>query len=270
MTEPTTASTEGAPIHVPGADISIPAELPNELDAFTSTDPLEFQPDEDSEIDPLAAHEAEFVSDDERDHQETGPDGDARTYDPESGAKIEPDYWTEEVPVLETQGPKRRPAFILSEVDVDHPHGGIVIGWDTCGKCRFHIRECDCPDGPHRPAYVDRWRKGQENYDRTQAAKKAVAPVEAVVEADPDVVEATVEEAIQTYDNDYVENLSIKDLRTLAVSLSLDEQKKKPGIIQEMREKGLLAPKVRKRRTKAEIEAAANAAGDLAEAMTKE
>jgi hypothetical protein len=40
---------------------------------------------------------------------------------------------------------KARPAFILSEVDANHPSGhGLVLGWDTCGECHLHIRLCAC------------------------------------------------------------------------------------------------------------------------------
>ena len=46
------------------------------------------EPEPDFEFDPSVDVEDE-LSDDERDHEETGPDGDARTYDPETGDKIE-------------------------------------------------------------------------------------------------------------------------------------------------------------------------------------
>ena len=66
---------------------------------------FEFDPtvdveDEDEYVEPISGMEGEAndyaeslhsseLSDDERDHEETGPDGDARTYDPETGDKIE-------------------------------------------------------------------------------------------------------------------------------------------------------------------------------------
>jgi hypothetical protein len=51
-----------------------------------------------------------------------------------------------------------RPLVILSEVETDHPHGSIVIGWDTCFACKRTIKGCACAEGPTEPPYVTRWR----------------------------------------------------------------------------------------------------------------
>lgn len=45
--------------------------------------------------------------------------------------------------------------FILSEVD------GIVVGWDTCFRCKTHIVRCSCDAGPQRPDYIERWAKNR-------------------------------------------------------------------------------------------------------------
>lgn len=88
-----------------------------------------------------------------------------------------------------------RPPFILSWVDDDHPNGGFVIGWDTCGECKVHIRTCKCKAGPSQPKYVKNWRRK----DDTHHDKPAPIPTsvrKALVEADPQVVEDAVEEAL--------------------------------------------------------------------------
>ena len=93
------------------------------------------------------------------------------------------------------------PAFILSEVDTNHPHGtGIVLAWDTCGECHQHIRRCTCVNGPHRPRYVETWYQKNEEANRRLAEQRAERAERearrATVEADPAVVEARVEEAL--------------------------------------------------------------------------
>jgi len=86
-----------------------------------------------------------------------------------------------------------RPTFILSEVDTNHPNGSIVLAWDTCGECHSHIQRCECPNGPHRPRYVDTWFQKNEEANRRLAEQKAERAARAArVEADPDVVAASV------------------------------------------------------------------------------
>ena len=86
-----------------------------------------------------------------------------------------------------------RPPFILSFVDNDHPSGGFVIGWDTCGSCNLHIRTCKCKDGPSQPSYVKRWRsKDDTKHDKPQPISTATR--KAIVVADPDAVAAAVAE----------------------------------------------------------------------------
>lgn len=88
-----------------------------------------------------------------------------------------------------------RPPFILSFVDSDHPNGGFVIGWDTCGACLLHIRSCQCKNGPEQPRYVKNWRPAADkNHDKPSVVTPAVK--KAVVEADPQVVEKAVDEAL--------------------------------------------------------------------------
>jgi hypothetical protein len=88
-----------------------------------------------------------------------------------------------------------RPPFILSFVESDHPQGGFVVGWDTCGACMLHIRTCKCKNGPEQPKYVKNWRpKADTNHDKAQAVTPAIK--KALVAADPQVVEKAVDEAL--------------------------------------------------------------------------
>jgi hypothetical protein len=87
---------------------------------------------------------------------------------------------------------KSRPPFILSEVD------GLVIGWDTCGECHFHIRTCLCPNGPKQPRYVTEFRKQQQEREANLARiAEERAARKAVVTADPDEVELRVREVTE-------------------------------------------------------------------------
>ena len=89
-----------------------------------------------------------------------------------------------------------RPPFILSFVDSDHPNGGFVIGWDTCGACLLHIRSCKCKNGPEQPRYVKNWRPAADkNHDKPQTL--TTTQRKAVVTADPDEVAAKVAEATE-------------------------------------------------------------------------
>lgn len=92
-----------------------------------------------------------------------------------------------------------RPAFILSEVDTNHPSGrGLVLGWDTCGECHQHIRRCQCVNGPHRPRYVETWHQKNEEANQRIAERKAeLAARTAKVEADPAEVELRVREVAE-------------------------------------------------------------------------
>lgn len=36
-------------------------------------------------------------------------------------------------------------------------NGAYVVGWDTCGHCLYHISQCNCPNGPTPPKYIERW-----------------------------------------------------------------------------------------------------------------
>lgn len=92
-----------------------------------------------------------------------------------------------------------RPAFILSEVDTNHPSGrGLVLGWDTCGECHQHIRRCQCVNGPHRPRYVETWHQKNEEANQRIAERKAeLAARAAKVEADPAEVELRVREVLE-------------------------------------------------------------------------
>jgi hypothetical protein len=94
---------------------------------------------------------------------------------------------------------KARPAFILSEVDVNHPSGrGLVLGWDTCGECHMHIRVCLCANGPHRPRYVETWYQQNEAANARAAERAAEREARtAKVEADPTEVEARVQEVLE-------------------------------------------------------------------------
>lgn len=93
-----------------------------------------------------------------------------------------------------------RPPYILSMVD------GMVIGWDTCGTCQHHIRICQCKNGPSQPGYIKSFKRGAEpvkSYtmeDLTPGERARVeavnAPRAAVVVADQTKVEAAVEEAL--------------------------------------------------------------------------
>lgn len=35
--------------------------------------------------------------------------------------------------------------------------GKYVVGWDTCGRCFYHIKICNCPSGSTPPEYIKRW-----------------------------------------------------------------------------------------------------------------
>ena len=88
-----------------------------------------------------------------------------------------------------------RPPFILSFVESDHQSGGFVIGWDTCGECNLHLRTCTCKNGPAQPKYVKNWRPAADtNHDKPQPVTAAVR--KAVVAADPQAVEKAVENAL--------------------------------------------------------------------------
>jgi hypothetical protein len=88
-----------------------------------------------------------------------------------------------------------RPPFILSFVESDHPQGGFVVGWDTCGACNLHLRSCTCKNGPEQPKYVKNWRPAADkNHDKPQPVTPAVR--KAVVAADPQTVEKAVDEAL--------------------------------------------------------------------------
>lgn len=133
-----------------------------------------------------------------------------------------------------------RPPFILSFVESDHPNGGFVIGWDTCGACGLHIRTCTCLHGPAQPRYVKMWRpKADTKHDKPatlgREAKKAV------VTADPKVVEEAVGEVLQ------------------------DEERHPSG-----RKRRADAGKPRGPRTKGTPDSVLEAAGDLSAAMSKE
>lgn len=95
---------------------------------------------------------------------------------------------------------KARPAFILSEVDTNHPSGRhLILGWDTCGECHLHIRVCLCSNGPHRPRYVETWYQQNEAANARAAERAAEREARtARVEADPAVVEARVAEVLET------------------------------------------------------------------------
>lgn len=88
-----------------------------------------------------------------------------------------------------------RPPFILSFVDTDHPNGGFVIGWDTCGACNLHIRTCKCPTGPTQPTYVKRWRSKNDT-EHDKPVRVSSTTKKALVAADPQVVEKAVDEAL--------------------------------------------------------------------------
>ena len=88
-----------------------------------------------------------------------------------------------------------RPPFILSFVESDHPNGGFVIGWDTCGACLMHLRSCNCPNGPEQPKYVKAWRPAADKqHDKPTPIPTTVR--KAMVEADPVAVEKAVDEAL--------------------------------------------------------------------------
>lgn len=84
-----------------------------------------------------------------------------------------------------------RPPFILSFVDTDDPNGGFVLGWDTCGLCNKHIRICRCVHGPAQPDYVKRWRSDPDDKPSLTTLTKAI------VVADPAEVERAVEETLE-------------------------------------------------------------------------
>lgn len=200
------------PMHYPGEDIAIPSNPP------------EYQPDEENE---------EFEA-----LRRTDSNDITETVEPE------PTYWSEAAPVFSTQDPQKRPAFILSEVDTDHPNGGIVIGWDTCGRCHSYIRQCSCSDGPARPSYVDKWRKQQEEYDKKKIEQAAATEARkaALVVANTAEVEAAVEATLATPEE-----------------LTPTGRKKRSD-----------AGKKRGPRKKGDVAAMEEAAGNLASAMTKE
>lgn len=88
-----------------------------------------------------------------------------------------------------------RPPFILSFVESDHPQGGFVIGWDTCGACNMHLRTCKCKNGPEQPAYVKRWRPAADtDHDKPRTVSTGVR--KAIVAADPQAVDDAVDDAL--------------------------------------------------------------------------
>ena len=97
-----------------------------------------------------------------------------------------------------TDEDKSRPSFILSEVETNHPTGkSIILGWDTCGECKNHIRRCECVNGPHRPRYVETWHIKNEEANQRIAEQKAERARKAVVVADPDEVALRVREVTE-------------------------------------------------------------------------
>lgn len=52
---------------------------------------------------------------------------------------------------------ERHQAQVIYSLIDDGLGNDMLIGWDTCGRCFLHIRQCKCADGPHRPVYIEKF-----------------------------------------------------------------------------------------------------------------
>lgn len=142
-----------------------------------------------------------------------------------------------------------RPPFILSFVESDHPSGGFVIGWDTCGACMMHLRTCKCKNGPEQPKYVKNWRPAADT-DHDKPSRISTAVRKAIVAADPQVVEKAVDEAVGGPDAGYTADGTLVRSR---------KRRADAGVPRGPRKKADATP-----------DSVAEAAGDLSAALTKE
>lgn len=66
------------------------------------------------------------------------------------------------------------PPKVVPNVMLSHTAEGLVVGWDTCGGCGYHIRICNCPNGPTEPDYVKSWRPAPVTTSPTPVGKTDV------------------------------------------------------------------------------------------------